>query len=185
MRGPSKCSFLNFTFSSSYCIPILCAALRSIFSQNYCRSVLFFGSGVAERPECWTWGYRAQFSQLDLSSVVLSSNPRPRLKDSQLVRPLPHGNLNHVMFHLYCLFHKSPTRVKIIKYLYPHILPFLTFCYLEPGALSTALMSFLSSLPSLKLRDYIVYLCSPSTVKGPLNLGYSFWMSDFWGLGTP
>ena len=124
-------------------------------------------------------GYRAQFSQLDLSSVVLSSNPRPRLKDNQLVRLLPHGNLNHVMFH------KSSTRVKIIKYLYPHILPFLTFCYLEHGALPTALMSFLSSLPSLKLRDYIVYLSSPSTVKGPLNLGYSFWMSDFWGLGTP
>ena len=111
-------------------------------------------------------GYRAQFSQLDLSSVVLSSNPRPRLKDSQLVRLLPHGNLNHVMFH------KSSTRVKIIKYLYSRILPFLTFCYLEPGALPRALIfSFLSSLPSLKLRDYIVYLCSPSTVKGPLKLG--------------
>ena len=55
---------------------------------------------------------------------------------------------------------------------------------LSPGALPRALISFLSSLPSLKLRDYIVYLCSPSTVKGPLNLGYSFWNEWFWGLGT-
>ena len=114
-------------------------------------------------------------SSILATGFVLGSNPRPRLKDSQLVRLLPDGNLNHVMFHLYCLFHKSPTRVKIMKYLYPHILPFLTFLLLwVPGSLPRALISFLSSLPSLKLRDYIVYLCSPSTVKGPLNLGHSF-----------
>ena len=147
-------------------------------SHTVCRPALYFQSellsfcAIFRKRRGWearvlNLGYWAQFSQLDLSSVVLSSNPRPRLKDSQLVRLLPHGNLNHVMFH------KSSTRVKIIKYLYSRILPFLTFCYLEPGALPRALISFLSSLPSLKLRDYIVYLCSPSTVKGPLNLGYS------------
>ena len=77
-------------------------------------------------------------SSILATGFVLGSNPRPRLKDSQLVRLLPDGNLNYVMFHLYCLFHKSPTRVKIMKYLYPHILPFLTFLLLwVPGALGS------------------------------------------------
>ena len=169
--------------------------IQLLHSHTVCRPALYFQSQVLSfcaifrKRRGWearvlNLGYRAQFSQLDLSSIVLSSNPRPRLKDSQLVRFLPHDNLNHVMFHLYCLFHKSPIRVKTIKYLYSHILPFLTVCYLSPGALPRALISFLKSLPSLKLRDYIVYLRSPSTVKGPFNLGYSFRMSDFWGLGA-
>ena len=148
-----------------------------------CRLALYFQSELL--PFCAFFrkrrGWEARVlnrgvpSSILATGFVLGSNPHPRLKDNQLVRLLPDGNLNHVMFHLYCLFHKSSIRVKIMKYLYPHILPFLTFLLLwVPRALPRALISFLISLPSLKLRDYIVYLCSPSTVKSPLNLGHSF-----------
>ena len=124
-------------------------------------------------------------SSILATGFVLSSNPRPRLKDSQLVRLLPDGNLNHVMFHLYCLFHKSSIRVKIIKYLYPHILPFLTFLllwvpalFLEPWFLFWAPCHPLNC--ATKLFIYVLH----QLWRVLWILATLFRMSDFWGLGT-
>ena len=147
--------------------------------------MLSSGSSVADRPERWTWRHRAQFSQPGLSSIVLSSNPRPRLKDSRLVCLLPDGNLDHVMFHLYCLFRKRPIRVKIIKYLYPHILPFLTYLllwvpalFLEPWFLFWAPCHPLNC--ATKLFIYVLH----QLWRVLWILVTLFRMSDFWGLGT-
>ena len=89
------------------------------------------------------------------------------------------------MFHLYCLFHKSSIRVKIIKYLYPHILPFLTFLLLWVPALSLEpWFLFWAPYHPLNCATILFIYVLHQLWRVLWILATLFRMSDFWGLGT-